>query len=62
MTLRLAVHPDDGHGTTLVSGMSREMSGPASRSRSSTSLRNESLSRSHAALRSHVGQVAISGR
>ena len=27
--LRLLVQPDDGHGSTLVSGMSRESSGPA---------------------------------
>ncbi len=28
VTLRLFVHPDDGHGSTCVSGMSRDISGP----------------------------------
>ena len=39
MTLRSCVQPDDGHGTTPVSGMSREGSGPSAPSRSSTSRR-----------------------
>ena len=35
MTLRSLVHPDEGHDTTLVSGMSRDSSGPDVPSRSS---------------------------
>ena len=45
VTFRSLVHPVDGHGTALVSGMSRDSSGPDSPSRSSTSRRNRSLRR-----------------
>ena len=40
---RLFVQPLDGHGTTEVSGMSREVNGPSLRRRSRISRRNESL-------------------
>ena len=43
VTLRLFVQPVEAHGTWLVSGMSRDSSGPASRSRATTSLRNRSF-------------------
>ena len=52
VTLRLFVHPVEAHGTTHVSGMSREVSGPELPSRSRMSRRNESLSRSQARVRS----------
>jgi hypothetical protein len=47
VTLRLPVQPLDSHGTTLVSGTSRDMSGPDLRSKPSTSFRNASFSASH---------------
>ena len=47
VTLRLPVQPLDCHGTTLVSGTSRDISGPDSRSRRSTSWRKESFCSSH---------------
>ena len=63
VTLRSLVHPDDGHGTALVSGISRERRGPDSPSRSRMSRRNRSFASSHARDRSclgpgrHVGEV-----
>ena len=48
VTLRLFVHPVEAHGTTQVSGMSREVSGPELPSSSRMSRRKRSLSRSHA--------------
>ena len=48
MTLRLLVHPVDAHGTTHVSGISRELSGPELPSSSRMSRRKRSLSRIHA--------------
>ena len=47
MTLRFSVQPDDCHGTTLVSGSSRDINGPDSRNRRSTSWRKESFCSSH---------------
>ena len=44
VTLRLLVHPVEAHGTTQVSGMSREVIGPELPSRSRMSRRNRSLS------------------
>ena len=61
VTLRLLVQPDDGHDTTLVSGMSRDSSGPSRPSRSSTSRRNVSLARSHSRARSRLGRSAAPG-
>ena len=52
VTLRLCVHPVDAHGTTHVSGMSREVSGPEPARRSRMSRRKESLSRTQASGRS----------
>ena len=52
VTLRLFVQPVEAHGTTHVSGMSRELSGPELSSSSRMSRRKRSLSRSHAAVRS----------
>ena len=49
--LRLLVQPDDGHGSTLVSGMSRESSGPSASSSARMSRRKESLVASHAAMK-----------
>ena len=47
VTLRLWVHPVDCQGTTAVSGMSRDCSGPASRSRANTSRWNAALACNH---------------
>ena len=47
VTFRSLVQPVDGHDTTLVSGMSRDSSGPDVPSRSRMSRRNRSLARSH---------------
>ena len=52
VTLRSLVHPVEAHGTTHVSGMSRELSGPELPSSSRMSRRNRSLSRIHACVRS----------
>ena len=62
VTLRSLVHPDDGHGTVLVSGISRESRGPESPSRSRTSRRNWSFASSQLRERSCLGQVAMSAR
>jgi hypothetical protein len=45
VTLRLFVQPVDFHGTTAASGMSRDVSGPESESRSMMSRLNASFSR-----------------
>ena len=45
VTLRLLVHPVDRHGTSQVSGSSRDGSGPAEPSRSRMSRRHASLAR-----------------
>ena len=52
VTLRSFVHPVDAHGTTHVSGMSRELSGPELPSSSRMSRRKRSLSRIQACVRS----------
>ena len=49
VTLRLFVQPVDFHGTTAVSGMSRDVSGPESESRSTMSQLNASFSRNQTA-------------
>ena len=52
VTLRLFVQPVEAHGTTHVSGMSREVSGPELPSRSRMSRRKRSLSRIQVRVRS----------
>ena len=49
--LRLFVQPVEGQGTTLVSGMSRESSGPSASSVARMSRRKESLAASQVAMK-----------
>ena len=51
MTLRLFVQPVEAHGTTQVSGMSRDASGPERESSARMSRRNASFFSIHARVR-----------
>ena len=63
VTLRSFVHPVDAQGSSALSGISEDSSGPAAASWSSTRRRNPSFAASHlAAPGRRVGQVAMSAR
>ncbi len=62
VTFLAFVQPVDAQGTTHVSGISREASGPEPPSTSRMSRRKRSLSRSHTRVRSYDGNSAASAR
>jgi hypothetical protein len=62
VTFRLFVQPVEVHGTTAVSGMSRELRGPDRRSSFRMSRRNPSLSRIHACVAAWLRAVRASAR